>query len=253
MNLIGSRTLLRKELHRFMSVPAQTLLQPLLNTALYFLIFGYALGERLDVGAGLPYVRFIVPGLVMQAIVSNTLLNSASSFFVSKIQGTLVDVLLAPLTTVEVLSAYVAAALVRGLMIAFVVWAVAAGFTGAAVAHPLWVLGYALLVGVAFSLTGLVLAILCNNYEQLNVLPSFVINPLTLLGGVFYSTDMLPAPWGTVARVNPMFYMVDGFRYGVLGHCEGDLRVGLALVLAFTGASAVVAWALIERGHKLRG
>src|SRR5262249_22596012 len=156
MNVIGFRTLLRKETRRFLKVPAQTVAQPVVMTTLYFLVFGYSLGGRVRELEGVPYVRFIVPGLVMLGLIQNAVLNTSSSLFVMKLQGTITDLLLAPLSVGEIISAFVLAAVLRALMVGVTTWVVAAAFTGFHVAHPLWTLVFAVLVAATFALAGLV-------------------------------------------------------------------------------------------------
>jgi ABC-2 type transport system permease protein len=252
MNGIGFQTLLKKETRRFLKVPGQTLAQPVVTTALYFLVFGYALGGRVRELDGIPYIRFIVPGLVMLGLIQNSFLNSASSMFIMKVQGTIVDLLVAPLGTVEMLGAFVLAAVIRGAAVAALTWLVAAVFTGFSIAHPLWVLVFALVVGTTFGLAGLCVAVWSDKFEQLNLIPTFVITPLTFLGGVFYSARMLPEPWATVTRCNPILYMVEGLRYGFLGASSVSPWTGLALTSVFMLiALALAAW-MISTGYKLR-
>jgi ABC-2 type transport system permease protein len=252
MNVIGWKTLVAKESRRFMKVPGQTILNPVINTALYFVVFGYALGGYLRELDGVPYIRFIIPGLIMQSIIQNSLLNTASSLFVSKLQGTIIDLLLAPLTAFEVVSAYVVAALARALSVAVLVWLVASAFTSFHVAHPLYALAFALGVGVVFALGGMVVAIASNNFEQLNLIPAFVITPLTFLGGVFYSPHALPRPWSTLTRANPILYMVDGLRYGLIGHSDTNPNLGLAIVVGTAVILGATVYAMLHSGYKLR-
>src|SRR5262249_38906953 len=163
---VGFQTLLAKETRRFLKVPGQTLAQPVVTTALYFLVFGYALGGRVKELDGIPYIRFIVPGLVMLGIIQNSFLNTASSMFIMKVQGTIVDLLVAPLGTTEMMGAFVLAAVIRGAGVGTLTWLVAAVFTGFQVAHPLWVLGFTLIVGTTFALLGLCIAIWSDKFEQ---------------------------------------------------------------------------------------
>jgi ABC-2 type transport system permease protein len=253
VNVIGFKTLFMKETRRFLRVPGQTVAQPVVTTALYFLVFGFALGGRVRELDGVPYVRFIVPGLVMLALIQNAFLNSASSMFIAKVQGTIVDLLVAPLSTAEVLSAFTLAAVVRGMLVGAIVWIVAACFTGFSVAHPLWMLAFAILVSMTFGLMGLVVAIWSDKFEQLNLIPTFVITPLTFLGGVFYSARMLPAPWSTVTRLNPVLYMVEGLRYGIIGAATSPPWIGLAITSALAILSTGIAAWMLATGYKLRG
>lgn len=253
MNLLGFRTLLVKEMRRFLRVPTQTIAQPVVTTSLYFLVFGFALGGRLREVEGVAYVRFIVPGLVMLSLIQNSFLNTSSSVFVAKIQGTIIDLLVAPLSVGETLSAFTLAAIVRGLMVSVVVWLVAGIFTGFGIAHPLWVLVFSLLVAATFGLIGLAVAIWSDKFEQINLVPTFVITPLTFLGGVFYSARMLPAPWSLLTRLNPVLYMVEGLRYGLLGVSSASPWTGLAVSGALALSSGALTWWMLDSGYKLRG
>ena len=252
MNSIGFKTLLIKETRRFLKVPGQTVAQPVITTALYFLVFGFALGGMVREVDGVSYVRFIVPGLVMLSLIQNAFLNTASSMFIAKMQGTIVDLLVAPLSPLELLGAFTLAAVVRGVLVAGIVWLVAAIFTGFSIAHPGWVIAFALLVAAEFALFGLLVAIWSDKFEQLNLVPTFVITPLTFLGGVFYSARMLPQPWSAITRLNPILYMVEGLRYGMLGRSDVSPWLGIGLTLALTVASGAVVWVMLARGYKLR-
>jgi ABC-2 type transport system permease protein len=249
---LGFRTLLAKETRRFLKVPGQTLAQPVVTTTLYFLVFGYALGGRVRELDGIPYVRFIVPGLVMLSIIQNAFLNSASSMFIMKVQGTIVDLLVAPLSTADMILAFTLAAVIRGVMVGGIVWLVAAFFTGFEVAHPGWVVAFSVLVGMTFALLGLAIAIWSDKFEQLNIIPTFIITPLTFLGGVFYSARMLPAPWSTVTRANPILYMVEGLRYGILGASNSDPWIGLGLTAGLAAFMFALVWWMLASGYKLR-
>lgn len=252
MNPIGRRTLLKKEIHRFLRVPGQTLAQPVVTTTLYFLVFGFALGGSVREIDGVSYIRFIVPGLIMLSIIQNAFLNTSSSMFIMKVQGTVVDLLVAPLSTADLLIAFITAAVARGLLVGAIVWLVAAIFTGFSIAHLGWVLVFAVLVGVTFGLFGLALAIWSDKFEQLNLIPTFVITPLTFLGGVFYSVSMLPKPWSTLTLANPILYMVEGLRYGLLGAAGSPPLIGLVVTLGFAVAALAITWWMLATGYKLR-
>ena len=253
MSALGLRTLLDKEVRRFLRVPGQTLLSPVVTTTLYFVVFGFSLGSQLRQVDGVPYARFIVPGLVTLGVISNAFLNTASSLFVMKLQGTILDLLVSPLSYGEILAGFVGAAVVRGLLIGMVMWVVAAVFTGFGLAHPLFALLLLVLVAIAFSALGLMTAVWASSFEQVNFFPTFVITPLTFLGGVFYSAHMLPPALRRFTLVNPVFYMVDGVRYGMLGFSDAHPAVGLALVAGLAAASLAGAYAMLRSGYRLRG
>lgn len=249
---LGFRTLLLKEIRRFWRVAGQTVMAPLVTTTLYFVIFGFTPGARGSELHGLPYARYIMPGLLMLGVVTNAFANASSSFFMMKLQGTIVDLLVAPLSHAEVLTAFVLAAVVRGLVVGGCVWMVGSLFTGFEVAHPLWLLVFVVLVAAFFGAAGLVVAIWADKFEQLNLFPSFIVTPLTFLGGVFYSVARLPPLLQSVARVNPVLYMVEGARYALLGRSDIGPWSGLALVGGLTLAALALAWRWLSTGYKLR-
>jgi len=252
MNSIGLRTLFAKETRRFLKVPGQTLAQPVVTTTLYFLVFGYALGGRVREVDGSPYIRFIVPGLILLTLTQNAFLNTSSSMFIAKLQGTIVDLLVAPLGVVDLMVAFLGAAVLRGFMTGTLVWLIAGVFTGFGVVHPVWVLTYVLLVAMAFASIGLAVAIWSDKFEQLNVIPTFVLTPLTFLGGVFYSAHMLPKPWDTVTRLNPILYMVEGLRFGFLGASSTSPWLGLIITGGVAAIATTLAARMLHTGYKLR-
>lgn len=248
----GLRTLFIKEVRRFLRVPGQTLLSPLITTTLYFLVFGFSLGDRIDEMHGVPYARYIVPGLVMLGVVSNSFMNTSSSLFVAKMQGTIVDLLVAPLSYGEILTAMVSAAVVRGASVGLSMWVVASLFTTFEVAHPLWAIAYVLLVAVFFGACGLLVAIWAEKFEQINLVPTFVITPLTFLGGVFYSVDQLPSPFREAVLFNPILYMVEGLRYGLLGISDVSPWIGLVALSTVCLIALSIAYAWLRSGYRLR-
>jgi ABC-2 type transport system permease protein len=249
----GTWTLFQKEVRRFLRVPGQTLLSPVVTTALYFVVFGFSLGGRLRDVEGVPYARFIVPGLVTLGVVTNAYSNSASSLFVMKLQGSIVDLLVTPLRYGEILSAFVGAAVLRGLLVGGVMWTVAGLFGGFELAHPLVALALVALAAVSFAALGFVTAIWATTFEQVNFFPTFFITPLTFLGGVFYSVTMLPPALRRLTLANPVFYMVDGIRFGMLGLSDASPWAGGALLVLLAVASLAAAWALLRSGYRLRG
>ncbi len=251
-NFIGFQTLLLKEIRRFTKVWMQTVLSPLMSTALYFLIFGVALGSRLREVDGVPYIQYVVPGLVMMSMINASFLNTSSSLFQSKINGTINDILIAPLGWMEILSAYIAAAAVRAFVVGGLVWSTAAFFIGPQIHNLGLTLFFALTVVVAFALLGLVVALHAQKFDHLAVIPSFVLTPLTFLGGVFYSVDMLPEPWSNVATYNPILHMVSGLRHGMLGTGDVNPATAAVVVLCVLAPAAALTARTFARGTKLR-
>lgn len=251
MNVIGARTLLQKEIRRFLRVPGQTVLQPLISTSLYFVVFGYTLGGRQAQIEGVPYVQYIVPGLVFLGIANNAFLNASSSFFITKIQGTIVDLLVAPLGPVELLFGFISGAMVRGLLVGLLTWVVALLFTGARLVNIAETVLYLGLSAYVFAVLGLLAGIWAEKFEQINFFPTFLMLPLTFLGGVFYSVKGLPEPFRTISLFNPVVHMVEGLRAGMLGLSQGSL-LGLGLLTGLAGAATVLAYRLLKVGYRMK-
>ena len=251
MNLVGAQTLFMKEVRRFLRVPGQTVLQPLISTALYFVVFAYTLGGRQSELEGVPYIQYIVPGLVFLGVANNAFLNASSSFFITKIQGTLVDLLVAPLGPVELLIGFISGAMTRGLLVGLLTWAVTLFFTGAHLVHVGGTLVFLLLSAYVFSMLGLVAGVWAEKFEQINFFPTFLMMPLTFLGGVFYSVRHLPEPFRTISLLNPVVHMVEGLRAGMLGLPQGS-PLGLGLLLVLAVGSTLTAWQLLRVGYKLK-
>jgi len=252
MNTLGMKTLLAKEVRRFMRVPGQTVLSPLISTTLYFVVFGYSLAGRVHEVDGIPYLGFIVPGLVFMGLANNAFLNSSSSLFITKIQGTLVDLLVAPLGPLELLAGFIGGAMVRGLLVGGLTWAVASFFTGFHLEHAPATLVFLLLSSYTFSVLGILAAVWAEKFEQINFFPTFVMLPLTFLGGVFYSVRELPSPWNVISHLNPMVYMVEGLRYGMLGKSSFPPLLGGGLLVLVALVATGVAWAALRSGYKLK-
>jgi ABC-2 type transport system permease protein len=253
LNLLGVRTLFVKELRRFLRVPGQTLLSPLITTSLYFLVFGWSLGARIQEVDGVPYARFILPGLVMLGVVTNAYLNSASSLFVMKLQGTVVDLLVSPLSYAEILGAFVAAAVARGMLVGGIMWLVGALYTGFGVAHPALALLLLLAVAAGFAALGFLTATWAGSFEQVNFLPTFVVTPLTFLGGVFYSASMAPPALRWLTRANPLYYLVEALRWSVTGRADAPPEAGFAVAGVLAAGALLAAYAVLRSGWRLRG
>jgi ABC-2 type transport system permease protein len=252
VNLAGLWTLFWKEVRRFLRVPGQTVLSPLISTTLYFVVFGVSLGARMVEATGAPYLPFIVPGLVFLGLANNAFLNTSSSLFIMKIQGTVVDLLVAPLGPWELLLGFIAGGMVRGLAVGLLTWVVAIVFAGIQLAHPLATLLFVMGTAYVFSALGLVAGVWAEKFEQINFFPTFVMLPLTFLGGVFYSVARLPEPWRTASHFNPMVYMVEGLRYGMLGTSAYSPALGGGLLLLLAVASTAVTYGLLAAGYKLK-
>ncbi len=251
-NILGPWTLFSKEVYRFVRLAGQTLVSPVVTTLLYFLVFGYSLGSRLQEIEGIPYIDFLVPGLVMLALINNAYINAAFSLFITKIQGTVVDVLVTPLSPGHIMLGYIGASVVRSLLVGTIIWIVALLMGASAFHNPLIIAVFMLLTALFFSFVGMVMAILSEDFDKINLLPSFVITPLTFLGGVFYSVKMLPDPWGTVSLLNPVLYMVNGLRLGMTGITDVPMWRGLVILLVLNAAFGAYGYWLLYTGKNLR-
>jgi len=249
---MGFTTLFRKELLRFLKVSVQTVAAPVLTSALYLVIFGQVLEGRLQVFEGVRYASFLVPGLVMMSVLQNAFANSSSSLIQSKITGNIVFVLLAPISYLEFFWAYVAASVARGLAVGACVLAVTAWFVELRLEAPLWTAAFALLGAALAGALGLLAGIVSEKIDQLAAFQNFVILPLTMLSGVFYSIHSLPPFWRELSHANPFFYMIDGFRYGFFGAADIAPGVSLALVGGAFLAVAAACLLLLKSGYKLR-
>ena len=248
----GFRTLFYKEILRFWKVAFQTVLAPVITALLYLTIFGHALRGHVQVYPGVEYTSFLIPGLVMMSVLQNAFANSSSSLIQSKITGNLVFVLLPPLSHYEMYCAYVLASVVRGLAVGFGVFIMTIWFVPLSFSAPLIIIAFAVLGAGILGTLGLIAGIWAEKFDQLAAFQNFLIMPLTFLSGVFYSTHTLPPVWREVSRLNPFFYMIDGFRYGFFGVSDIDPLVSLAIVAGFFVVLAVVAMRMLASGFKLR-
>jgi ABC-2 type transport system permease protein len=251
----GWFTLFYKELLRFWKVSFQTIAAPILTSLLYLLVFSQVLESRVAVfGGQVPYTAFLVPGLVMMAVLQNSFANSSSSLIQSKVTGNLVFVLVTPLSPGELFAAYVLGAVVRGLVVGLGVFVVTLWFAPSLLAlpHPWWALAFAVLGSAILATLGLIAGIAADKFDQLAAFQNFIIVPLTFLSGVFYSIHSLPPFWQALSHLNPFFYMIDGFRYGFFGLSDVAPGRSLAVVGASAAALAVITLMMLERGWKLR-
>ncbi|MES2017052.1 MAG: ABC transporter permease [Pseudomonadota bacterium] len=249
---VGFQTLLYKETLRFWKVATQTVAAPVLTAMLYLLIFGHVLSGRVDLPGAISYTAFLIPGLVMMSVLQNAFANSSSSLIQSKITGNLVFILLPPLSHWEIISAYVLASVVRGLVVGFGVFIVTVWFTDLKFVAPLWIIVFALLGAAILGTMGVIAGIWAEKFDQLAAFQNFLIMPATFLSGVFYSIHSLPPFWQVVSHFNPFFYMIDGFRHGFFGQSDISPWTSLAIVSVFFAVLASIAVNLLKRGYNLR-
>ncbi len=252
VNWVGYRTIVRKEITRILRIWAQTLVPPAITMTLYFLIFGKIIGSRIGEMGDFDYMLFIVPGLVMMSVITNSYGNMVSSFFGAKFGRHIEELLISPLPNWVILAGYVTGALARGVGVGAVVLLVSMFFTEIRIEHPLITLSVLILTAIVFAMAGMVNAIFAQKFDDIAIIPTFVLAPLTYLGGVFYSIDLLPPFWEKVSAFNPILYMVNGFRYGMLGASDVAIGHSFALIGVFTvGLAATCLW-LLHSGKGLR-
>ncbi|MET4598006.1 ABC transporter permease [Stenotrophomonas sp. 2694] len=251
-NRIALMTIVRREVARIMRIWGQTLVPPAITMTLYFLIFGGLIGSRVGDMGGYTYMQFIVPGLVMMSVIQNSYGNISSSFFGAKFGRHVEELLVSPMPNWVILWGYVAGAVLRGLMVGVIVLIIAMFFTPVRIPHPLVTLTTVILGATIFSLAGFINAVYAKKFDDVAIVPTFILTPLTYLGGVFYSVELLP-PWAEAAtHANPIFYMVNAFRYGLLGSSDVPVVVAYALMIGFVVVLTALALWLLRRGVGMR-
>ncbi len=252
MNRHGVLAIYRFEMSRFRRTIWQSLVTPVLTTSLYFVVFGAAIGPRMSEVNGVPYGAFIVPGLMMLAIFTESLNNASFGIYLPKFTGTIYELLSAPVSPFEIVLAYVGAAATKSIIVGLVILATANFFVPIHIEHPVWMAAFLVLTVTTFCLFGFILGIWAKGFEQLNFIPMLVVTPLTFLGGAFYSIDMLPAAWRTFSLFNPVVYLISGFRWTFYGTADVSVAVSFAATLAFFLAClAAVAW-IFKTGYRLK-
>jgi len=250
--LIAFLTIVIKEVNRFMRIWLQTLIPPAISMSLYFVIFGNLIGSRIGPMEGFSYMDFIAPGIIMMAIINNCYSNVVSSFFGAKLQLHIEEMLVAPIPNYIILAGYITGGVARGLMVGLLVTIVAMFMTDLRIHNHFIVFSIVVLTAILFSLGGFINAIFAKKFDDISIIPTFVLTPLIYLGGVFYSIDMLPDFWQSVSRLNPILYMVNGFRYGVLGVSDIDIIRAFLIILVFIAALSVFSLILLRNGTGLR-
>lgn len=252
MNLHGIRALYMFEMARTFRTLAQSIATPVLTTGLYFIVFGAAIGSRMPPIEGVPYGAYIVPGLVLLTILTESVANASFGIYLPKFAGTIGEILSAPMSAFELLIGYVGAAVTKSMLVGAITLGVARLFVDFDIAHPFWMLGFLLLIAIAFSMFGFIIGLVANSFEQLQVVPLLVLSPLAFLGGAFYSIDMLAPPWNTVALFNPIVYLMSGFRWSFYG--VSDVEVGISLgatALFLVVCLGVLTW-IFRTGYRLK-
>ena len=252
MNRHAIAAIYRFEMARTFRTLMQSIASPVLSTSLYFVVFGAAIGSRMGEVDGVPYGAFIIPGLVMLSLLSESISNASFGIYMPKWSGTIYEVLSAPVSFVEIVFGYVGAAATKSVMVGTLILVTARLFVDYEVQHPLLMVGFLVLTSVTFSLFGFLIGLWADSFEQLQVIPLMVVTPLTFLGGSFYSIDMLPPFWQKVALVNPVVYLISGFRYSFFGVSDVGVGVSLGMILGFLVVCAGVVRYMINTGYKLK-
>ncbi len=251
-NRHGVWAIYRFEMARAMRTLWQSLVTPVITTSLYFVVFGSAIGSRMTEVGGVSYGAFIVPGLIMLSLFTESLSNASFGIYFPKFTGTIYELLSAPISSFEIVLAYVGAAATKSIVLGLVILATATAFVPLTVAHPITMVGFLVLTATTFSLFGFIIGIWANSFEQLQFIPMLVITPLTFLGGAFYSIEMLPPVWRTVTLFNPLVYLINGFRWSFFGNSDVSVEVSLMVTLGFLGACLVAVWWTFKTGYRLK-
>jgi ABC-2 type transport system permease protein len=251
VNWLGMWTLCHREIWRFAKVWAQTLLAPVATAGLFMAVFHFALASRRGDVMGVPFEHFLAPGVLMMTVIQNAFANTSSSLVISKVQGNIVDTLMPPLSALELLVGYSAGGLARGLAVGAAVAVPAVALLGVGVAHPLWALAFLVLGALMLGFAGIAAGVICEKFDQMAAVTNFVVTPLAFLSGTFYTLDDLPPGFAAVTEANPVYHLIDGFRFGVLGGPEAPWA-GLAYVAAAATALGLLCWRLFHRGIGLK-
>ena len=252
MNLIAIRSIYVFEMSRWFRTVLQSILSPVISTTLYFVVFGAAIGSRFSDVGGIGYGSFIVPGLIMLMLLTQSVANASFGIYFPRFTGTIYELLSAPVSYLEIVLGYVGAAATKSIILGLIILATAGLFVPVHILHPFWMIGFLVLTAATFSLLGFIIGVWADGFEKLQLVPLLVITPLTFLGGTFYSVQMLPPAWQKIALVNPVLYLVSGFRWSFYGIADLSVAVSLGMTLAFLAVClAVIAW-IFKTGYRLK-
>ncbi|MFA9462483.1 ABC transporter permease [Thiohalorhabdus methylotrophus] len=252
MNIHAIRAIYGYEMARTGRTLLQSIVSPVISTSLYFVVFGAAIGSRITEVEGVTYGSFIVPGLIMLMLLTQSVSNASFAIFFPRFTGTIFEVLSAPVSAFEVVIGYVGAAATKSVVLGLIILGTAALFVPLEIAHPVWMLAFLVLTALSFSLFGFIIGIWADNFEKLQLVPLLVLTPLTFLGGTFYSIDMLPPVWQTVTLFNPVVYLVSGFRWSFFGLADVSVAVSLGMILLFLALCMTTVWWIFRTGYRLK-
>ena len=252
MNFHAIRAIYKFEMARFWRTLLQSIVSPVISTSLYFVVFGAAIGSRINAIDGVSYGAFIVPGLIMLSLVTQSISNGSFGIFFPKFTGTIYELLSAPVSSFEIVIGYVGAAATKSIMLSLIILATAGLFVPLEIAHPLWMLTFLVLTAVTFSLFGFILGIWADGFEKLQLVPLLILTPLIFLGGSFYSVNMLPPFWQTVTLFNPVVYLISGFRWSFYEIADVSVGVSLAMTAIFLAICMTIVWWIFKTGYRLK-
>ena len=251
-NRYGVWAIYRFEMARFTRTLWQSMVAPVITTALYFVVFGSAIGSQMNKVEGVAYGAFIVPGLMMLSLFTQSISNGSFGIYFPKFTGTIYEILSAPISSLEMVLGYVGAAATKSVVLGLIIMATAALFVDLRILHPFWMLTFLVLTAVTFSLFGFIIGIWAKNFEKLQLIPLLIVTPLTFLGGSFYSIDMLPPVWRTISLFNPVLYLVSGFRWSFFGTADVSITLSLGMTLAFLAVCLVFVWWIFKTGWRIK-
>ena len=251
-NRRGVWAIYRFEMARFQRTLLQSLVAPVMSTSLYFVVFGSAIGSRMSQVNGVPYAAFIVPGLIMLSLFTESLSNASFGIYFPKFTGTIYEILSAPVSSLEIVLAYVGAAATKSVLLGLLILVTASLFVPLHILHPLWMIAFLLLTAATFSLFGFIIGIWAKGFDQLQFVPMLIVTPLTFLGGAFYSIDMLPPAWRTITLFNPVVYLISGFRWAFYGTSDVGVGISLAMTLGFFALCLVLVTWIFKTGYRLK-
>ena len=252
LNFHAIRAIYKFEMARTWRTLLQSIVSPVISTSLYFVVFGAAIGSRITAIDGISYGAFIVPGLIMLSLLTQSISNASFGIFFPKFTGTIYELLSAPVSSIEIVISYVGAAATKSIILGLIILATAGLFVPLEIAHPLWMLAFLVLTAVTFSLFGFILGIWADGFERLQIVPLLIITPLIFLGGSFYSVDMLPPFWQTVTLFNPVVYLISGFRWSFYGIADVSVGVSLAMTTVFLAICLAAVWWIFKTGYRLK-
>ena len=252
MNFYAIRAIYKFEMARTWRTLLQSIVSPVISTSLYFVVFGAAIGSRITAIDGVSYGAFIVPGLIMLSLLTQSISNASFAIFFPKFMGTIYELLSAPVSSIEIVISYVGAAATKSIILGVIILATAGLFVPLEIAHPLWMITFLVLTAVTFSLFGFILGIWADGFEKLQLVPLLIITPLIFLGGSFYSVDMLPPFWQTVSLFNPVVYLISGFRWSFYGIADVSVGVSLSMTILFLAICLATVWWIFKTGYRLK-